>query len=151
MDEILKALQPRQLGAGTPDGVVLAFKLLQEWACILEADGPCTVEALDEDAGATEVKGLVAADLTNAYGMFFRSAALRAASDVSPTLAAWMASEFSCRETTYWQSVDGAWVSAGTTRGYWQGRKLAMLAFCASLLPVWAKCPELLEIEVASR
>ena len=84
MDEILKALQPRQLGAGTADGVVLTFKLLQECACILEADGHCTVEALDEDAGATEVEGLVAADLTNAYGMFSSSAALRAASDVSP-------------------------------------------------------------------
>ena len=98
---------------------------------------------IEEGTCNDSLHGVAGVDQRNAYGMFLRSHALRACSDVCLPRASWAATEFSNESSQYWQVVDGRWVSGRTSRGYWQGRKLAMLLFCSSLVPVWDACPDL--------
>ena len=75
---------------------------------------------------------IVPLDLRNAYGLFLRSHALQAAVGFHSDMAALAAAEWGQRPE-YWIEVQGAWKLQETYRGFWQGRRLAMLMFCLSL------------------
>ena len=80
--ELLAAMEPRQMGCGTPDGTGVIVSTVRSWASTaLERDGrrhsdPEVFESLD---------------LLNAYGRAFRSACIRVARKRAPSLAPMMA------------------------------------------------------------
>ncbi len=78
---------------------------------------------------------IVPPDLRNAYGLFLRSHALRAAVEFNSDIATLAAAEWS-QKPEFWIEVQGKWVCQQTHRGFWQSRRLAMLMFCLSLAKV---------------
>ena len=125
MADIRRHLEPNQLGVGTPDGVVLVISLLRCWA-----DAICESEGTADDI--EDPSAIVPIDLRNAYGMFLRSHALQAAIGFNSQVASLAAAEWA-QKPEYYIEVQGKWQCQQTHRGFWQGRRLAMLMFCLSL------------------
>ena len=134
MTQLRATFEPRQLGAGTPDGNVLIYRILQSWLHDIEANGindTCVDGAFTEDSCRRDA--LLGLDMENAYGRFLRSAAIKGLDARVPDLAKLVLSEWGSMNTAYWQRADGKWRSSATARGGWQGSRLAMVTFCFSL------------------
>eukprot|EP00973_Karenia_brevis_P004874 670944-Karenia_brevis.AAC.1 len=107
--QLLSALEPIQLGAGSPDGVVLTVKLLQAWADQMSRTESAFTEefvrniADNDTALETNLQAIAPLDLVNAYGKFFRGPALEQAIAHVPMLAAFAATEWSTLSSSYWQ------------------------------------------------
>ena len=125
MSEMRRHLEPNQLGMGTPDGVVMVVLLLRAWTEAIQHD-------LEPNEPEEDPLAIIPLDLKNAYGMFLRSHALTAAIEFNADVASLAAAEWS-QSPEYWIEVNGAWRRCATQRGFWQGRRLAMLMFCLSL------------------
>ena len=124
MAEIRRCLEPYQLGVCTPDGVVLLILLLRAWTD--------AIETFEDDHMLEDPSAIVPLDLRNAYGLFFRSHALKAAVEFNSDVATLAAAEWA-QKPEYWINVQGKWQCHQTHRGFWQGRRLSMLMFCLSL------------------
>ena len=85
------------------------------------------------DERVEEPDGVAALDLENAYGRFHRSSAVSGMLSRVPKLQKLVFAEWCGRSSKYWQRVDGSWRAACTSRGGWQGSRLAMIMFCFSL------------------
>ena len=137
--ELLAALEPRQMGCGTPDGTGVIVSTVRSWASTaLQRDGlrhsdPEVFESLD---------------LLNAYGRAFRSACIRGARKRAPSLAPMMAAQWQHRATVGWQRCDGAWRATFSTRGGWQGSRLMMVAFCLGLEEGLDAVPFLADVDI---
>ena len=59
----------------------------------------------------------MALDLTNAYGMFYRSAAIAEVRETLSRLLGVLKSEWRNEGTSFWMRVDGRWVKSVTKRG----------------------------------
>ena len=103
----------------------LLVLLLWAWADAI-------IELEPDDDQCPDPSAIVPIDLRNAYGLFYRSHALQAAVDFNADVAALAAAEWGVKPE-YWIEVDGQWKLNVTHRGFWQGRRLAMLMFCLSL------------------
>eukprot|EP00973_Karenia_brevis_P077010 10694114-Karenia_brevis.AAC.1 len=86
MSEVRSHLEPNQLGMGTPDGVVLTVLLLRS----------CADAIMDEPSSddVSNPSAIIPLDLRNAYGLFLRSHALKAAAEFKPEIAALGAAEW---------------------------------------------------------
>ena len=69
---ILRAVEPNNLGLGSPDAAAMCARFLREWST------PIAQNVGKETPGATSgaPEALVALDLENAYGRAFRSTCL---------------------------------------------------------------------------
>ena len=133
LPQLRGAFEPHQLGAGTADGNVLIYRILQTWLNDIESHGQVEPHApvVEERNPSNDV--LLGLDMENAYGRFFRSAALKATVARVPELAHLVLAEWGPGRTMYWQRIDGEWKISPTMRGGWQGSRLAMIMFCMSL------------------
>ena len=120
-----RALEPRQVGSGTPDGTVLAIGVLQQWvASKLAGPGPaqdasaCASGAVHDDAEL-----ICSLDLENAYGKGLRSAFVGGMVRHAPRLASLLATKWRQGTNVIWQRVrrPGAsaldWRRSSTSRG----------------------------------
>ena len=110
MENILRVLEPLQMGAGTPDGTVLLVQLLRQWVKAAEAPDmdqqTTTLEAATLDA----LQVIFSTDLKNAYGNAYRSVMLRAVTDKVPRLAPFLGAKWSTASNRVWprlRTVDG--------------------------------------------
>ena len=71
-EQIRMTLEPDELGAGTPDGNIMLIRALQSWAMDMDTSNQ---EALT--SSPEELDAILALDLTNAYGLFYRSGAMQ--------------------------------------------------------------------------
>ena len=125
IDDIRRALEPSQLGAATPDGAVLAVRILRGWARDIEEGG---------DTALNDV--IAGTDLENAFGRLFRSSGLAATRALVPRLAPMLAGQWRNGCSVAWQRVaeaPGAWRRDLAWRGGWQGSRLTQIAFCLDL------------------
>ena len=121
MPALRAVLEPAQLGAGTPDGVAIAIRVLRGWAKDIEE------EASFEDA-------ITGTDLENAFCRMFRSKAIRAARRHLPQIAPILAGAWATGRVRVWQRCSGSgWRLSWSWRGGWQGSRLTQTAFCLSL------------------
>ena len=95
-------IEPVQLGAGYPDGVVAVVRCMRRWACAIEeaaqwcadnAEAALTPEGQEAAAQAECV--LVGTDIRNAFGNMYRSGAIGAIERLCPALARLLASSWS--------------------------------------------------------
>ena len=152
---VLEALEPVQLGVGTPDGTVLLVSVLRAWlrgdqreGSGVEAPGvashdyaeewrPNAAEAASDAGRGTPV--YFSSDLKNAYGLVKRSALLRGLRAKAPRLARLLATKWSSGSNTVYHRIkqEGArtntWRTSQAWRGGGQGSRLMMIAFCCSL------------------
>ena len=94
--QIEKAMEPRQLGAGTADGALLVLGVLKGW----------TEEATKQKADIIDPKQaklIFSSDLRNAYGQVHRSALLRCTRQLVPGLAAMLAQKWQTQYNCVWQ------------------------------------------------
>ena len=124
----IQHLEPRQVRAGTPDGVAITVKLLQHWADemsqeLVQADDATLLSLEAREVFLENFDAIAPLDLTNAYGNFFRAPALRQAIEHVPLLAAFTATEWCNGSSVYWQLVERAWRKGTTMRGDWRGRR----------------------------
>lgn len=142
--DLLQALEPHQLGAGSQDGVVITAKLLQSWAEAFSHPSTAISEpqlrGLCAQVDSLQLDAIAPIDLVNAYGQFYRAPALEAALEVSPIVAAYSATEWANSFSAYWVKLHGKWERHRTERGDWQGRRKAMFLFCLSLKAALSRC-----------
>ena len=129
--EIRRALEPRQVGSGTPDGTVLAIGVLQQWvAAILE--GPAASDSADPEL-------ILSLDLENAYGKGLRSAFVCGLVHRAPRLASLLSTKWKRGSNAVWQRVRRPgtsvleWRRSDTSRGGGQGSRLMLVAFAVGL------------------
>eukprot|EP00973_Karenia_brevis_P043625 6044430-Karenia_brevis.AAC.1 len=80
-----------------------------------------------------EVEAITALDLTNAYGLFYRSGAIEEVSSCLPMLQGMVRSQWQNCENKFWMRVEGRWQQYATRRGGYQGLRLITIMFCCSL------------------
>ena len=122
-----RVLEPMQMGAGTPDGVAIAVRVLRGWA---DEMGNAVVHALSHEQEEQHCLSDVIAgtDLENAFGRMYRSADLRAVRTLLPEVLPMLAGRWRNRKVTVWQHVLGKWTKFESARGGWQGSRLTQLA-----------------------
>ena len=133
MTEIKAKMEPAQLGVGTPEGNILVLRMLQAWASDMEDDNSRCL--LENDLEA--LQSIIALDLTNAYGLFFRSKTIDTVAREFPELAGMVRSQWQNGKTVFWQRVGGRWERYETYRGGFQGLRLITVLFCCSLVAPW--------------
>ena len=134
MPRVLAALEPTQLGAGTPDGCVIIVRMLQAWIRDMLLKGDVS------DVGCNGLNGdesfferILPLDLQNAYGRFLRSAGLKGMLAHAPRLQHLVLSLWGNASNTVWPRCEGSWRSSSTSRGGFQRLRILMLMFCFSL------------------
>eukprot|EP00973_Karenia_brevis_P053820 7476064-Karenia_brevis.AAC.1 len=72
IEDVRRAFEPGQVGICTPDGNIVLLRALQSWSKDMEEDN------LDKIARHeyADLEGTLGVDFTNAYGKYFRSAAI---------------------------------------------------------------------------
>ena len=121
---IRRSLEPHQLGVNTPDGVVMAVRVLRGWADDIE-QGAASTQSTDV---------LVGTDLANAYCRMLRSGGLRSTRSRAPALARMLAMQWGHGGTAVWQRIGGrGWAMDWALRGGAQGSNLARAVFALDL------------------
>ena len=79
------------------------------------------------------LEAVLAMDLTNAYGRFYRSTAVSEIREYLPRLAGMLKSELQNQSIPYWLRVNGSWPKHRAYRGGVQGLRVVTFFFCCSL------------------
>eukprot|EP00973_Karenia_brevis_P075883 10542066-Karenia_brevis.AAC.1 len=80
-----------------------------------------------------DLEAIMALDLTNAYGLFHRSGALKEVREHLPKLLGMVKSQWQTGESIFWMRVNGQWQRSATQRGGYQGLRLVTILFCCAL------------------
>ena len=122
-------IEPVQLGAGYPDGVVAVVRSMRRWATAIEEAAQWCAENGDmiltpegQAAAAQAECVLVGADLRNAFGNMYRSGAIGAVERLCPTLARLLASSWAQGTVLWARTGPRQWASCRSFRGGAQGR-----------------------------
>ena len=101
-------VEPTQLGAGYPEGVVAAVWRMRRWACAIEeaaawcvGSGELQVSQQYVEAATPAECVFVGADIKNAFGSTHRSGAIRAVARCCPSLAGLLAASW-CNGARLW-------------------------------------------------
>eukprot|EP00973_Karenia_brevis_P095954 12429956-Karenia_brevis.AAC.1 len=104
-ETIQRILEPEQLGVGTPDGNIILLRMMQAWAEEIETSNKDKIARGILD----ELEAMAALDLTNAYGLFYRSGAIKEICDYLPSLKGMLKAEWQNGESKFWMRVNGEW------------------------------------------
>ena len=134
--DLLRSVEPTNLGLGTPDAAVLIVRIVRGWT-------NDTAMAPKEGQDADVVPPI---DLENAHGRALRSTCLEAAKTACPQLAAICAAQWEPCDTRFWQRC--GWTVDSTTRGRWQGSRAMEVMFVVGLAFALSKSDELAPSEI---
>ncbi len=125
MGKLHQVLEPGNLGIVTSGGALVLQNMLESWAS--------DIEFYNREAFANgrfgELYGIEAADLSNAYGTFVRSAAMKATVATIPGLAGTLVASEQALGTRYQLQAEGEWQTIVARRGGAQGRRITTILF----------------------
>jgi len=134
-DVVRSTFEPEQLGVSTPDGNIILLRALQNWSNQIETANKEKILQDDMD----NLEAVLALDLTNAYGMFYRTGAIAELRESLPRLLGVTKSQWQNESNNFWLRVNGDWVKSETRRGGFQGLRLITVMFCLALYGLCAK------------
>ncbi len=125
MKRLHQVLEPGNLGIVTSGGALVLQNMLECWASDLEFYNRNEIEQGRFD----ELYGIEAADLSNAYGTFIRSSAIRSTVAAVPGLAGTLVASEQALGTRYQLQSEGEWKTIVACRGGAQGRRITTILF----------------------